>query len=271
MKIVPFTKMSGAGNDFVMIDNRRKAITSNPSKLTKKLSERRLSVGADGMILLESSKKADLRMRYFNADGSEADMCGNGIRCLAKFAVDKKIAKPKHTIETPAGIYNLEVKKNIVRVQMVEPSDLKLHIPILVDGNKYDASFINTGVPHAVLMVKDLEAVDVDGLGRKIRFHEAFKPKGANVNFVKLGHGSNIEARIYERGVEAETLASGTGATASALIAVLHMNMKSPVKVHTRSGEVITIYFKRAGTHFLDVEMEGPVTTSFEGKVEVSA
>ena len=259
MKTVSFTKMAGAGNDFVMIDNRQKAILKYPSRVAKKLSHRRMSIGSDGMILLEKSKKADLKMRYFNADGSEADMCGNGIRCLAKFAVDKKIVSAKHSIETAAGIYQLEVKKAIVRVRMVEPKDLKLNIPITVDGHKYTSNFVNTGVPHAVLMVKDLEAINVDALGRKIRFHEAFKPKGANVNFVKLGGGSDIHARIYERGVEAETLASG-----------LHFNLKSPVKVHTRSGEIIKIYFKRAGSHFMDVEMEGPVTTSFEGKVEVA-
>ncbi len=270
MKLVSFTKMAGAGNDFVMIDNRQKTIIHQPSRLAKKLSHRRLSIGSDGLILLEKSKKADLKMRYFNADGSEADMCGNGIRCLAKFAVDKKIAGAKHSIETAAGIYRLEVKKNIVRVQMVEPKDLKINIPINVDGHKYVSSFVNTGVPHAVLMVKDLESIPVDALGRKIRFHDAFKPKGANVNFITLGSGSDIHARIYERGVEAETLASGTGATACALIAVLHFNLKSPVKVHTRSGEIIKIYFKRAGSHFMDVEMEGPVTTSFEGKVEVA-
>ena len=269
MKTVNFVKMSGAANDFVMIDNRAAVIKKDFVKTSKKLSNRKLSIGADGLILLEKSKKADVRMRIFNPDGSEAEMCGNGVRCLARFAVDKKITGKKLSIETLAGLIYAEVRGEIVKAKMIEPKGLKLAFSVGVNGTSEKMNFINTGVPHAVRFVNSVSSCDVKNLGREIRFHKHFAPRGTNVNFVAVKPGSAIDIRTYERGVEDETLACGTGSTAGALIAAASRGLKSPVSVHTRGGEILKIYFKKDGTRFYDVYLEGRIQKNFEGSVSL--
>ena len=267
MKVLNFTKMSGAGNDFILVDNRSGAIKGDLKKLAKKLSDRKHSVGADGLILLERSKQSDIRMRILNPDGSEAEMCGNGVRCLARFAVDQKITGPKLSIETQAGVIYAEVRGEIVKAKMVEPRDLKIGFKVEMKGSREALNFINTGVPHAVRLVSSVSACDVKNLGRAIREHRHFAPNGTNVNFVALRRGNEIDIRTYERGVEDETLACGTGSTAGALVAAAIKNLKSPVLVHTHGGEVLKVYFSGNGSTFYDVYLEGRIQNNFEGRV----
>ncbi len=269
MKYINFTKLVGAGNDFVVIDNRRSIFKKNAVQLAKKICDRKFSIGADGLLLLEKSKKADVRMRIINPDGSEAEMCGNGVRCVAKFAVENKVTGPKLSIETLAGIIYAEVKNDIVKAKMIDPKDLKLNMDIRLNGHSEHLNFINTGVPHAIKMMATVSNCDVDKLGEAIRYHSHFAPRGTNVDFVSLRKGNAIDVRTYERGVEGETLACGTGSTASALVAAAIKNLKSPILVHTKGGEVLKIYFSRTRMMFHDVYLEGKIQKTFEGRVSL--
>ncbi|PIU40639.1 MAG: diaminopimelate epimerase, partial [Candidatus Omnitrophica bacterium CG07_land_8_20_14_0_80_50_8] len=203
--------------------------------------------------------------RIMNPDGSEAPMCGNGVRCLAKFAADRGIARHRLSIETLAGMIYADVKGERVKARMVEPTDLKLNFEIRVRGRKERLNFVNTGVPHAVKMVDFVSRCDVDGLGAAIRRHPYFAPHGANVDFVSLRKDGALDVRTYERGVEGETLACGTGSTAAALVFAAQKNLKSPVLVYTKSGETLKIYFSRAGIGFFGVYLEGRIIKTFEG------
>jgi diaminopimelate epimerase len=266
MKELLFTKMAAAGNDFVVVDARKTKVL-NGAKLAKKLCDRKFSVGADGVLLLETSKKADVRMRIFNPDGSEAEMCGNGVRCLAKFAADKKAIKSRLSIETIAGLIEAEVRGDVVKAKMVQPKELKLHLRVSANGASGELHFINTGVPHVVQVLDSLGDVDVQGFGKEIRFHRDFAPRGTNADFIRVCAGNAIEIRTYERGVEAETLACGTGSTAGALVAAALKGLKSPVSVRTRGGEVLKVYFSKKGNEFYDVYLEGLVQKTFEGRI----
>ena len=266
MKEIFFSKKVAAGNDFILVDNRRRILT-DWAKAARKFCRRRFSVGADGLILLERSKKADIRMRIFNPDGSQAQMCGNGVRCLAKFALERKIARREHTIETLAGVIEARVTRDTVRARLVTPKNLRLDVPVTVNGAQHRMHLIDTGVPHAVELTDRLNQTDVDRLGRILRHHGAFAPKGTNVDFISIGTGNAIEIRTYERGVEAETLACGTGAAAGALVAAALEGLKSPVKVKTRGGEILKIYFSKKNGRFDDVHLEGKIADSFEGRI----
>ena len=266
MKTIQFVKMSGAGNDFVVIDNRRKGAVSNGPRAAQRLCDRRRSIGADGLLLVEKSRKADARMRIFNPDGSEAAMCGNGVRCVARFAAGPK---RRLSIETAAGVIRAEVRGNTVKARIPDPRDLRLGVPLELNGSRGIVHTIDTGVPHAVVIVEDLCCADVSGIGRGIRRHDFFKPRGTNVNFVSIGPGNSIAVRTYERGVEGETAACGTGSTASALVSASLKNLKSPVAVRTAGGDRLKVYFKRTNGRFSDVRLEGPVETTFQGKVSL--
>lgn len=267
MRYINFTKMSAAGNDFVVMDNRRKVLGRDLKKIAENLCDRKRSIGADGVLIFENSKRADVRMKIFNPDGSEAAMCGNGVRCLAKFAVDHGLNGSKFSIETLAGVISAEVKGNVVKAKMVEPKNLKLGINLNVNGKKGKWHFIDTGVPHAVKILNSLERYDVEGMGRAVRFHRHFSPKGVNADFAAIHPGNRLEVKTYERGVEDETLACGTGSTAAALVAAALKNLKSPVSVHTAGGETLKVYFSRKGLKFYEVYLEGRVQKNFEGRV----
>lgn len=273
MRIVNVIKMSGTGNDFLMVDNwDGKFSEADLPKLTKSASVRRVSAGADGVIFLEKAKAPghDYKMRIVNADGSEAEMCGNGSRCIAVFANQLGRAGLKQTIETLAGTLNAEVSENgrSAKIQLSQPNALEIKEGVDVLGVKTDLCFINTGVPHAIEFVKDVAAVDVKARGAAIRYHEVFKPKGTNANFVQVLGKNEIKLRTYERGVEDETLACGTGATASAISAALVHGLTAPVKVHVASGDVLTIHFnpdavkKSSDRPYL----EGAVRTVYKGE-----
>ena len=267
MKKLKITKMNGSGNDFIIIDNRSNLLKGVfLPELARTLCRRREAVGADGLILVENSIIADFRWRFFNSDGSEAEMCGNGGRCVARFAFLNGIAKAKLAFETMAGVIQAEVTSKRVKLQLPPPTDLKLNHTISVDDRNCIMGCINIGVPHAVLLVDDIEHAPVCELGRKIRFHKEFQPGGTNVNFVHLIDGSHLTIRTYERGVEDETLACGTGSVAGALITAALNHVKSPVEVKTRGNEILTIYFQKNNDLFFShVYLEGDTCLVFEG------
>ena len=262
---VEFAKYTGAGNDFIIIDNRSGSFRAENKEAIRDMCSRRTSIGADGLILLERSDKADIRMRFFNSDGGEAEMCGNGARCLIDFARRRGFESPTITLETMERVLTAHLDGENISLEMGAVKDTELNIDIEIDGKTYRVHHANTGVPHAVMFVEDVNEVDVVGLGRKTRFHKRFQPKGANANFVHVTGESSISARIYERGVEDETLASGTGCTACAVISNLVKNVKPPVRVLTRGGETLTINFKRKGDQVSDLTMSGPTRLVYEG------
>lgn len=246
---------SGTGNTFALVDARVNRV-ADPAAAAK---ETCLKYAVDGLLVMESSPKADIRMRIVNPDGSEADMCGNGSRCAAYWSHHEAGLPAAMTIETKAGLLKAEVKQNIVRIRLTDPRDLKGPFDLEAAGRKFKAYSIDTGVPHVIVPTDDLNAVDIDAWGRAIRFHERFKPAGTNASFIRFTGPGRIEARTYERGVEAETQSCGTGSTAAALVAASIQNYASPVQVMTASKETLHIYFKKTGNGFTDVHLEGPV------------
>ena len=268
MAKIPFFKMTGCGNDFIIIDNRRKILdASKLGDFVRKVCAHKLSAGADGVVLIEPSDKANFQWRFFNSDGSVAEMCGNAARCVARFAVLKQIAPSNMTFETLAGIIEAEVKGRQVKVLMVPPAGLKLNIDVPIEGQSCPMHFINTGVPHAVQVVDQTASVAVKDLGRKIRFHVQFQPAGTNANFTQVVDRKHIRVRTYERGVEDETLACGTGAVASALVAAKKGFIDSPVEVQTSGGEILKIYFQAKGDGFDRVFLEGDARVVYEGEL----
>ena len=244
-----FTKMTGAGNDFILIDHRQPRIReADMARLARLLCRRKFSVGADGLILIEPSDTADFRWRFFNSDGSLAEMCGNGARCAARFAFLEGIAPAVMRFETLAGPIEARVDGIQVAVRVTPPKDVRLDRRIEVQDQTWSLHSLDTGVPHAVLFVDDIETVDVQGLGRQIRHHPMFQPAGTNVNFAGLLADGRLKVRTYERGVEAETLACGTGATAVALVAAATGQAEPPVDIVTSGGEVLTISFSGTQT-----------------------
>jgi diaminopimelate epimerase len=231
-----------------------------------------VAVGADGMIFLEPSERYDFKWRFFNADGSEAEMCGNGGRCTARFAFLEGIAPAVMTFETLAGPIQAWVDGTSVKLQLTQPKDLGLDQSITVEGKTTAFDFLNTGVPHTLIWMDDNEKADVQTLGRLIRFHEHFKPAGTNVNFAQLLSSGRLSVRTYERGVEAETLACGTGAVAAAGIAFLKGWRPSPVEVQTRGGEILTVHLEgEAGQRIERVYLQGAVRLVFRGEVFLEA
>ena len=266
---IKFAKMNASGNDFIVIDNREGFFKSGLNGLSKRLCERKISVGADGLLVIEKSAKADFGLKIFNPDGSRAQMCGNGSRCAARYAFSEGLAGSKMRIETLAGIIEASVSGGRVRVKLSDPVDMKLDFSIVLEGAGQKVSFINTGVPHAVIFVeKDIDGVDVEGKGRLIRYHPAFKPQGTNVDFVRIKGRDSISVRTYERGVEGETLSCGTGSVASAIIGGIQFGLKTPVKVLTRGGETLKVdYSIKAGKPVSGVYLEGGAEEVFRGSL----
>ncbi len=268
MTQLEFSKMSASGNDFVIVDNRdRKVYDMFPDTLgfVQRICRFHHSVGADGVILLESSADHDFRWRFFNADGSEAEMCGNGGRCAARFAFMNGIAGEKMSFETVAGVIKAEVHGRKVKLQLTRPVDMKLDYTIALDDRELFLSSVNTGVPHAVLLVGDVDLVPVDALGRAIRYHEVFGAKGTNVDFVEVLDKENARVRTYERGVEGETFACGTGAVASGVILAEKALVRSPVNIHTKGGEILKIYINE------EVYLEGDARFVYKGHLHEEA
>src|SRR6516165_4554074 len=266
-----FTKMNGAGNDFVLIDNRSEALELSRRQIAF-LCDRHRGVGADGVLLVELPEGGgDFRMRYYNSDGGEAEMCGNGARCFARFA--NRLAGPFTSLrfDTLAGVIEATMQKRLVTVTLSAPGDMTLSRTTEIGDRKLPTHSINTGVPHAVTFVDDLEKTPIQDWGAQIRNHTAFQPKGTNVNFVQvLEPPLGIAIRTYERGVEQETMACGTGVAASALIHARLHQAGSPVPVLVRSGDRLMVGFEKARRHFGHVTLTGPAEFVFEGQIELA-
>ncbi|HZC69041.1 MAG TPA: diaminopimelate epimerase [Nitrospirales bacterium] len=289
-KKIPFMKFSGAGNDFIVVDNRSRVVGPRRiSAFVTNVCARRLSVGADGLIFLEKSPKANFRWRFYNNDGGEADFCGNGARCVARFAYLKRIAPKKMRFEGPAGVVEAMVDGERVTVRVPDPTDLRLNIRLDVPphrrrgteltalsqpgqlGMAVEGHAIKTGVPHFVYFVHDTSTAEVIGLGRQIRYHAAFKPAGPNVDFVEVVDRHTIRIRTYERGVEDETLACGSGAIAAALIAAVIHKVESPVTVVPLSRSPLAVSFRVDGPRFTDITLTGEARAVFEGYMHSDA
>jgi len=264
-----FTKAVASGNDFIIIDNISGELDTrdfNYSEMAVDLCSRRISVGADGLLVLENSDKADLKMRIINPDGSEVDMCGNGARCIALYATECNVGK-EINIETRGGILSAQVKEKNVKLKMSDPKNIKTDINLGIGQNMMTAHYINTGVPHVVHIVDDIEGYDVENIGRQIRRHTMFSPDGTNANFIGRKKDGSLMVRTYERGVEEETLACGTGTVASAVILGLLEQASSPVSLLTKSGELLKVYYENSGQKVTNVYLEGPASIAWEGKV----
>jgi diaminopimelate epimerase len=308
-RTLKFTKMNGAGNDFVMVDNRD--LSFQPTQeLLAKLCDRHRGVGADGVLLVEPSQHtaaltdkqldkeladtfpasdppshtqepaiaADYRMRYYNADGGEVEMCGNGARCFARFVQKLETAggaaaRGSVSFETIAGVIGAEYEGDLVRLRMSTPHGLALGaaLPIETEPESLEVHFLNTGVPHAVVFAPKVEAYPVHAHGAALRYHPHFAPAGTNANFVQVEGRCNLRLRTYERGVEGETLACGTGVVASALLHSVLTGAESPVSVRVQGGDTLRVEFKKhgegAGTVFTEVDLIGPADFVFDGEL----
>lgn len=268
-----FSKMAGGGNDFVVIDNRAGRV-EDPAALARRICTSHLSVGADGIILIENTPRATFRMRYFNADGSLGDFCGNGTRCAARFAFVNVIAPKRMTIETGAGTVGAEVSDGgHVTLTLQPPHSFQANRALRVGDATIHGSSIMVGVPHYVIFLRDPStslgtgfwSQDIVALGRALRNHPDLQPAGANVNFVVVRDPHSIEVRTYERGVEAETLACGSGVVASSVTSALFGKTKAPVKVLTRSGITLEVSFALDGGLPRDVQLRGDARIVYRG------
>ncbi len=270
---VSFAKMSGTGNDFVVIDHRRPLIPeSEQAEFARKVCRRMFSIGADGLILIENSENADFAWRFYNGDGSVPEMCGNGARCAARFAYARGIAGKTMKFETLAGIIEAEIlEDDEVSLLMTAPVDYQKGLSAELGGKEHEISFMNSGVPHAVLFMENDMDIPVKEWGNTIRFHELFQPAGTNVNFVQILDDA-IRVRTYERGVEDETMACGTGAVASAIFAAEKGVCSSPVRVTTSGGEHLKIVFDLQDTGQAEnVYLQGPARIIYIGQVTAEA
>ncbi len=266
---VPFTKMAGAGNDFILLNNVKNPVHLDWQSFAIRSCALKTGIGADGVIVLGEDKDTDFTFRIFNADGSEAEMCGNGARCAALFAHQQGIAKTPMRFKTLAGAIGARIDGEDVAIEMTEPFGLETDIAIDVLDKHLIAHFINTGVPHAIIFSDALDNEPVADLGPAIRFHSRFLPAGTNADFVQVLDHNRIRVRTYERGVEDETLACGTGAVASAIISKhLGKVASTPVLVTMKGGE-LKIDFTKQGNQYLEVWLMGPVDTVFTGEVIV--
>jgi diaminopimelate epimerase len=263
---ISFVKLSGAGNDYAIIDNRQGVVPENQADFVRKVCARRVSAGADGLLLVENSDIADFKMRYFNSYGSEAETCGNGARCIARFAyMEKIVPSGEMKFETQAGIYGAQVMDDAVKLRMGDAVGMRLDFPIKLENGLHQVSFANTGVPHVVYFVDDLEKVDVVKLGRETRYHQDFQPEGTNANFIRVKDEHSLDIRTYERGVEDETLACGTGCIASAIVAAAKGKASSPIVAHTRGDYLLKIYFTLEPQGAKEVFLEGDARVIYRG------
>lgn len=270
MDSLPFVKMSGAGNDFVVIDNRALNHELTAQRIAR-LCDRHFGVGADGVLAVEPAPdaSADFRMRYYNADGGEAEMCGNGARCFARFVQNLRRARPDRVrFLTPAGLITGEYVGDDVRVNLTEPTETRLNQRADFGWGEIEYHFMNTGVPHVIVYVPDAEKVEIVPQGRAIRTSKIFA-RGTNVNFVQIVDNANLIVRTYERGVEDETLACGTGVTAAALLTNRVKGLSLPLRVKVRGGDVLTVNAHLEGEAYRDVTLAGPADEIFKGEIKL--
>ncbi len=263
---IPFWKMHGAANDFILVDDRALTFPANDGVWISAMAKRRTGVGAEGVLLIQPSDVADFRMRFFNPDGGEVDMCGNGARCIARLAHELGAAPAAMAIETKAGIVRAEARPDgRVKLIMTPPHDWRMNLALEVNGQPLTVHYVNTGVPHVVVPVDDATTVDVRRVGAALRYHEAFAPEGTNANFIIKDDDGNLRVRTYERGVEDETLACGTGMVASALIAGRLGWLLPPVCVIPLGGDLLEVNFTATSAGASEVTFLGPAEHVFQG------
>lgn len=265
--MIHFWKMNGAGNDFIVVDNREKILSLSGEEIAR-LCQRQKGIGADGLLAVEPGENgADYRMRYYNADGGEAEMCGNGARCFARFVNrlnDNTLDKV--SFETMAGVIHADFLDDLIRINLGAPRDLQMKISLAVDGEELIIHSVNTGVPHAIVIVDALEKTKVRKIGATIRHHDHFAPAGTNVNFLQVIEPDHIRIRTYERGVENETLACGTGMVACALIHHQLADCPLPVRITVHGGDTLSVDFDRnADGEYKNATLTGPADFTFEG------
>ena len=243
-----------------MVDDRELTFPLDDAAFLARIGSRRTGIGCDGIILIQPSEVADFRMRFINPDGGEVDMCGNGGRCIARLAFELQLVPEKMAIETGAGMVKAEVLGDMIRLDLTDPTDLKLSLPTELE---WPVDFVNTGVPHAVVWVEDIQALELPKVGSTVRHHALFAPEGTNANFAKVEPDGSISVRTYERGVEAETLACGTGVAAVAVLAAERGWVNLPVTVHCAGGFDLVIDSVRGSTTLM-----GGAEFVFEGTVE---
>ncbi len=272
MENISFWKMSGSGNDFIIIDNRRAVVPFDDlTRFAAQVCRRKMSVGADGLILVENSDAQDFKWRFFNSDGSVAEMCGNGARCVARFAHLHGIAANQMKFETLAGVISADVIGDQVKIQMTDPGSLTIGARLDTGHETIDYSSVNTGVPHVVIEIDDIEKAEVVAVGGRIRRHARFSPDGTNVNFLAPLPDAVWAVRTYERGVEDETLACGTGITAAALVLARKKALTSPVTLKSRSGSLLNVYFTPRQEGFKEVCLEGDARIICKGRLNPGA
>lgn len=262
-----FWKYSGCGNDFVLMEMPEPLV--NLEALALRLCDRKEGIGADGLILIEPSRKADFKVHFYNADGSLAEMCGNGLRSAVHFYLNKQKNGKTATVETKERIHQAKIDGDYVSVSMGEALEIDFSKEIFVDGDPISLSYLNTGVPHAVHFTKNILDYDLETIGKKVRNHEAFAPRGTNFNIATIAK-EGIEIRTYERGVEGETLACGTGAAASAVAASLAYGLKAPIQVKVKSGNILTIDFKLSDGQPKDLMLSGLTRPVFYGEIHLN-
>jgi diaminopimelate epimerase len=256
-----FYKYQGTGNDFVMIDNRSNFFPKENTKLIAQLCDRRFGIGGDGLILLENDLDTDFKMVYYNSDGNQSSMCGNGGRCLVAFAKKLQVIENKTTFIATDGLHHATIDENeIVALQMIDVAAVNV---------TPDYVFLNTGSPHHVQLVSDLENYDVKNIGASIRYGDLYGQAGSNVNFVEQINENTFSLRTYERGVEDETLSCGTGATAVAIaMNVLGKTTETAINLNVEGGK-LTVSFNNNEGVFTNVFLKGPAQFVFQGTIEI--
>ena len=263
-----FWKMHGAGNDFILLDDRSLRFPCTDAVLIRRLFDRHAGIGSEGLLLIQPSECAHVRMHFFNPDGAEVGMCGNGARCLARLAHDLRAAPSSLHIEIAAGMLKADVLSDGVRLHLPAPTDCRCHQTLTLDNQAIRYHAIQTGVPHAVLETQALDRLDISAIGAAIRHHPAFAPEGTNVDFMAITGPQALRVRTYERGVEAETPACGTGITACALIAGRLDRVMPPVRVTCKHGDILEVNYRLTSDGFEAVTLRGPAAYVFEGTVE---
>lgn len=265
-----FSKFSGSANDFIVIDNRTGVFSEAAPELAQRICARRYSIGADGLILIENSNKASVRVRFFNPDGGEFSTCGNGSRCAARFAHLSVITGRRMSIETNAGVIDAEVVGLSVRIKFVGPQRIQLYAPIEMSGRTIKGHIVRLGDPHFVLFASNIRKHPIVPFARKVRYHEAFAPEGTNVHFIEPVSRNVVKIRSYERGVENETLACGSGCVSAAI--TLHSTglADPPITFEPQSGIPVIIQFQRNG-NYQDIFLEGDARLVYRGELTKEA
>ncbi|MBM3207903.1 MAG: diaminopimelate epimerase [Chlamydiae bacterium] len=263
---ISFSKYQGSGNDFVIIDDRATVFPCEKDEFIRKICHRRFGIGADGLLLLQTSACAGFKVRIFNSDGKEVSMCGNGLRCFVHYLNSLGFKEESYRIETMHDIIDCQIKGDKILVRLQKPYVMNWGVNLDVDDSVFEAYVVHTGVPHAVIFVDDLEQVNVEESGRRVRNHPLFAPEGVNVNFAKRGADGAFRVRTYERGVEGETYACGTGAAAVALAACQLWDVTSPVRIVPLSKESLEVRVEQAVSGGKLLDLIGGATAVFEGK-----